>query len=304
MQGYGGPDVLEYTEVPDPKVGPDTVLVRVRAAGVNPVDWKIREGGLDGAFPTHFPLVPGWDVAGVVERVGPAVWELAPGDEVVGYVRTDHIQWGTYAEMVAAPVRCLARKPARVGFAEAAGLPLAGLTAYQALTQALHLVQDETLLVHAASGGVGSMAVQIATDVGAKVIGTAGARNHDHLRALGATPVEYGDGLADALAEAAPQGVDVVLDLVGGEALELSPKLLTGTGRLATVVDAGGVAALGGRYVFVRPDPVMLATLSRMVDDGRLAVHVSETFPLERAADAHRIVQGGHARGKVVLEVA
>lgn len=185
---YGGPDVLEYGDVPDPKLGPDTVLIRVKAASVNPVDWKIQAGYLDGVMDTVFPVIPGWDVAGVVEEAGVGVTEFAPGDEVIGYAREDFVSRGTFAEYVAAPVRTLARKPVGLSFEEAAGLPLAGLTAYQALTRALNVGSGDTVLVHAAAGGVGSLAVQIARALGARVIGTASERNHDYLRGLGAEP--------------------------------------------------------------------------------------------------------------------
>ncbi|MFJ6384898.1 NADP-dependent oxidoreductase [Kitasatospora sp. NPDC092039] len=301
-RGYGGPDVLEYGEVPEPKLGPDSVLVRVAAASVNPVDWKIQAGYLDGALDVFFPVIPGWDVAGVVERVGPGVTEFAPGDEVIGYVREDVVRRGTFAEYVAAPVRTLARKPANLDFAQAAGLPLAGLTAYQALTRALDLKPGETVLVHAAAGGVGSLAVQIAVALGARVIGTAGERNHDYLRTLGAEPVAYGDGLADRVRALAPNGVDAVLDLVGGEALRISPALLADGGRLASVAD-GAVLALGGQYVFVRPDVADLTALTGLAESGRLTVEVAATFPLERAADAQRLNAGGHTRGKIVVTV-
>ncbi len=303
ITGYGGPDMLTEVDLPTPKVGPDTVLVRVRAAGINPVDWKIREGYLDGAFPSHFPLVPGWDLAGVVEAAGPAVAGLAVGDEVVGYVRRDHIQHGTYAELVPAPERTLARKPARASWTEAGGLPLAGLTAYQAL-RAVGVGSGDTVLVHAAAGGVGHLAVQLARVLGAaRVIGTAGERNHDFLRELGAEPVTYGDGLAERVRALAPQGVDAVLDLVGGEALDVSARLVTEPGRLVSVVDAATVKKSGGTYVFVKPSTPDLTTLARLVDEGRLTVVVARVFPLAHAADAHRLLQKGHVRGKVVLEV-
>src|SRR3712207_6119518 len=172
---YGGPEVLTLRDdLPDPPVGPDTELVRVHAAGVNPVDVLIRSGGLTGAYPHHLPIVPGWDVAGVVEAAGPAVAASAAGDEVFGYVRRDDVQWGTTAELVPAPQRCLAHKPESLSFAEAAGLPLAGLTAYQSLTEALDVHEGERLLVHRAAGGVGFSAVQIAVALGAHVVGTAG----------------------------------------------------------------------------------------------------------------------------------
>jgi NADPH:quinone reductase-like Zn-dependent oxidoreductase len=302
LNRYGGPEVLKLAELPEPTVGPDSVLVRVRAAGVNPVDWKIREGRLRERFPSHFPIVPGWDLAGVVERVGPAVYEFAPGDEVLGYVREDHIQRGTYAELVAAPIRTVVRKPANLSWDRAAGLPLAGLTAYQALHRALRIVKGDTLLVHAAAGGVGGFAVQLAVAQGARVIGTASPGNHDFLRSLGAEPVGYGDGFADRLRELAPQGVDAVLDLVGGDTLAGSPGLLAARGRLASIVDPG-VRDLGGRYVFVRPDPVDLAALCELAEEGRLTVGVSRVFPLERAAEAQALSQQGHTRGKLVIEI-
>ena len=291
-------------DLPEPIVGPDLVLVRAQAAGVNPVDFKMRKGGLDSRFPCHFPLIPGWDVAGVVETVGPAVPELAPGDEVVGYVRRDHVQWGTYAELVSAPVRTLARKPATLSWEQAAALPLAGLTAWQVLTRVLAVGEDDVVLVHAAAGGVGSFAVQLARLLGARVIGSASEANHDHLRGLGAEPVVYGDGLVDGVRELAPDGVAAVLDLVGGDSLETSPALLADGGRLASVIDAKRVVELGGQYWFVRPDSDDLGRLGRFVDEGKLAVHVERTFALEEAADAHRLIEGGHMRGKLALEIA
>jgi NADPH:quinone reductase-like Zn-dependent oxidoreductase len=303
MNQFGGPDVLKLaTDVPEPKVGPDSVLVRVKAAGVNPVDWKIREGKLDALLQTDFPAIPGWDLAGVVERTGPAVSEFCPGDEVVGYVREDHVGRGTYAELVAAPVRTLGRKPSRLSWAEAAGLPLAGLTAYQALAKALGVNGDDTVLIHAASGGVGAFAVQIAVAKGARVIGTGSPASHDHLRELGAEPVAYGDGLVDDVRRLAPGGVSAALDLVGGEALKVTPELLTPNGRWASIVDPS-VTERGGRYVFVRPDTNDLAALATLVDDGRLNVPVAQVFPLAEAANAQRLSAEGHSRGKIVLEI-
>ncbi|SCL16840.1 NADPH:quinone reductase [Micromonospora nigra] len=300
---YGPADLLALRELPDPPVGPDTVLVSVRAAGVNPVDWKVREGQLAGALPTHFPLVPGWDASGVVAAVGPAVTGFAVGDEIVGYVRRDHVQHGTYAELVPAPERTLADKPVRASWAEAAGLPLAGLTAYQALRLARTGAGD-TVLVHGAAGGVGHLAVQIARALGAdRVIGTASAAHHDFVRSLGAEPVSYEAGLLDGIREVAPDGVDVALDLFGGLALEVSARLLVRPARLVSVADPEHVTRLGGSYVFVKPSTADLTVLAGLVDAGRLRVHVDRVFPLEQAADAHRMVETGHVRGKVVLEV-
>ncbi|MEU7168763.1 NADP-dependent oxidoreductase [Streptomyces morookaense] len=301
-RSYGGPEVLEYGDLPQPKVGPDAVLVRVKAAAVNPVDWKAQAGYLDGMIQPVFPVVPGWDMAGVVVATGPDVPEFAEGDEVMGYVREDFLSRGTFAEYVAAPVRTLARKPANLTFEEAAGIPLAGLTAYQSLVKALRVRPGETVLIHAAAGGVGSMAVQIARHLGARVIGTAGARNHDYLHTLGAEPVTYGDGLADRVRALAPGGVDVVLDLVGGGVIRTSPELALPGARLVSIADPA-VTELGGRLLWVRPDAADLAALADLAEAGALRVEVAEVFPLERTADAQRLSAGGHVRGKVVVTV-
>ncbi|MFJ6748944.1 MULTISPECIES: NADP-dependent oxidoreductase [unclassified Streptomyces] len=299
---YGGPEVLEHGEQPDPKVGPDAVLLRVKAAGVNPVDWKIVAGYLDPMMDAHFPLIPGWDVSGVVEAVGADATEFAVGDEVIGYVRKDSVQHGTYAEKVAAPVRTLARKPASLNWQEAAGLPLAGLTAYQALKR-VGAQLGETVLVHAAAGGVGSLAVQIAVALGAHVIGTASERNHDFLRSLGAEPVTYGEGLADRVRALAPEGVDVALDFVGDGVVEVSQQLLKDRSRVASIAD-GEVTAKGGHMVWVRPDSADLTTLGELADAGKLSVPVEATFPLAEAAEAFRRSMQGRTRGKIVLEVS
>ncbi|MCU1685519.1 MAG: alcohol dehydrogenase [Amycolatopsis sp.] len=300
---YGGAEVLELTERPTPKVGPDSVLVNVRAASVNPVDWKIRAGYLDSVLDVFFPAIPGWDVAGVVERTGPAVTEFAVGDEVVGYVREDVLFNGTFAEQVAAPVRTLARKPRNFSWAQAGGLPLAGLTAYQCLVHALKVTDGDTVLVHAAAGGVGSLAGQIAVALGARVIGTASERNHEYLRGRGIEPVTYGDGLAARVRELVPEGVNAVLDLVGGDALQTTPDVLVEPGRVASIVDGEGVGKLGGHYVFVRPDAVDLAALVDLAEAGKVTVEVAETYPLAEAAAAHRSSEQGHTRGKIVVLV-
>ncbi|MGW2301556.1 NADP-dependent oxidoreductase [Streptomyces sp. NPDC001809] len=300
---YGGPEVLEYGELPDPKIGPDAVLVRVRAAAVNPVDWKCQAGYLDGMMDAVFPVVPGWDVAGVVVRPGVSVTEFAEGDEVMGYVREDFLSRGTFAEYVAAPVRTLARKPRSVGFEEAAALPLAGLTAYQALRGPLAVGPGDTVLVHAAAGGVGSMGVQIARHLGCRVIGAARETGLERVARLGAEPVVYDEAtFAEQIRALAPGGVDAVLDTLGGPFLRISAGLLAAGGRLASIADAE-VLALGGRYFWVRPDPVDLAALADLVDDGALTVRVARTFPLEQAADAQRANAAGGLNGKVVVTV-
>ncbi|WP_030667205.1 NADP-dependent oxidoreductase [Streptomyces rimosus] len=299
---YGDPDGLIWTDRPDPKVGPDSVLVRVKAAGVNPVDWKVLAGYLDPIMNVHFPLIPGWDVAGVVEAVGQDATEFDVGDEVVGYVRKDEVQHGTFAELVAAPVRTLARRPAALDWQQAGGLPLAGLTALQALDR-VGLAKGEAVLVHAASGGVGSFAVQIAAARGARVIGTASERNHDFLRSLGAEPVTYGDGLAGRVRELAPDGVDAAVDFVGNGVIDVSQELLRDTSRVASIADSE-VKQKGGHMVWVRPDRDGLAALGDLAGAGKLTVHVDTVLPLSEAAEAFRRSQQGRTRGKIVLEAS
>ncbi|GCD21045.1 oxidoreductase [Cellulomonas algicola] len=299
---YGGSDVLELTDQPTPKVGADTVLVRVRAASVNPVDWKVREGYLDQIMDVHFPVVPGWDVAGVVERVGLDTTEYQVGDEVFGYVRKDWVHGGTFAEYVSAPVRTLAPKPSSLSFEEAAAVPLAGLTAYQSIRRS-GVTAGQTVLVHAAAGGVGGFAVQIAKALGATVVGTASESNHEFLRGLGAEPVTYGDGLVERVRAIAPDGVDVVLDYGSPDAVETAPALLRDGGTIASIVDAKARDELGGHYVWVRPDSADLAALGALIDEGKVRVEVAQVFDLADAAAAHEASASGHVRGKVVVRV-
>ncbi|MDD9376006.1 NADP-dependent oxidoreductase [Streptomyces sp. ZAF1911] len=297
---YGGVEVLSENRIPVPKVGPGEVLVRVRCASVNPVDWKIMAGGLDGLMDVVYPVVPGWDVAGTVEYVGIDTPEFTTGDEVVAYARKDYVHGGTFAEFVTVPVRALAPKPASLTWQQAAGLPLAGLTAYQLLTR-LDTGKEDTVLVHGAAGGVGSLGVQIARALGARVIGTASARNHDRLRELGCEPVEYGDGLAERVRALAPDGVTVVADFVGG-VLDTTRAVLAEGGRHASIADHTVLGA-GGQWMWVRPVGADLAELGRLADAGQLTVTVAETFPLAELAAAFELSREGHTAGKIVLEV-
>lgn len=297
---YGGPEVLELTDLPEPKVPPGWVLLKVRSAAINPVDWKIMAGGLDPLMEVQFPVVPGWDVSGVVEAVGIDVPEWAPGDEVISYARTDWVHGGTMAEYVALPARLLAPKPASVDWDRAAALPLAGLTAYQVLGR-LEVAAGDTVLVHNASGGVGGYAVQLAAARGARVIGTASEANHEYLRGLGAEPVAYGDGLPERVRELAPDGVDVVVDLVGG-VVEQTLAVLAGGGRHASIAD-DAVEAHGGTWMWVRPSAEDLTQLSRLVDGGAVQVELARTVPLDEAAEAYRLSAQGHVRGKIAVRM-
>lgn len=303
---YGDESVLRLVDLPTPKVGPDRALVRVKAAGVNPADFKVRQGALDSMLDTYFPVVPGWDVAGVVESVGYTSHVFAPGDEVIGYVWMDYLHHGTYAEFVSAPVRTLVRKPSNTTWEQAAGLPLAGLTAYQAL-KAIRISQGDTILVHGAAGGVGSLGVQIARVLGANVIGTASERNHDFLRDLGVEPVQYGDGMPEQVRALAPDGVDAVVDYFGGGSLDASTALVApgvDADQMVTVADGMGAMELGAHVVGVRPDADDLSQLVAWVEKGALTVHVSDSLPLDMAIEAHRRIQAGHTRGKIVLTIS
>ena len=301
---FGGRDKLQLLDLPEPKVPPDFVKIQVRAAGVNPVDWKLREGRLEPRFPVVFPVVPGWDAAGVVDEVGPAVTDFSPGDEVFAYCRKHFIGEGTYAEFVSVPDAYVARKPESLTFEEAAAIPLVGLTAYQSLFLAAGLTAGERVLISAASGGVGSFAVQLALDAGAEVIGVASEPNRDRMLELGAYEViDRSRDVVAATRELVPEGVDVAFDLYGDE--RLGDAVCDG-GRLVSIASPPtyrdrGVVSL---YVFVRPDGEQLGELATLADDGRLVVDLAEVLALEQAARAHELSEAGHTRGKLVLRVS
>lgn len=298
---YGQPDVLQITDQPMPKVGPGEVRIRVTRAAINPVDWKVMAGGLDALIEAHFPVVPGWDVAGVVEATGPDTPEFTAGDRVASYARKQVVSGGTFAEYVTVRAEDLARVPEGLSDEVAAALPLTGLTAQRVL-ETLDLRAGQNLLVHAASGGVGHLATQLASAAGVHVVGTASQHNHGKVRAAGGTPVEYGDGLTDRLRELAPEGFDAVADLVGG-VLEPSLAVLKEGGRLASIADPS-VTEHGGQWVWVRPDGARLAGLLAKVAAGELRVDVEQTVELEGVAEAFRASQEGRLRGKTVVRIA
>jgi NADPH:quinone reductase-like Zn-dependent oxidoreductase len=298
---FGSDDVLSLRDLPEPKVGPGEIRIRVVRAGVNPVDWKVMSGGLDGLMDTVFPVVPGWDVAGVVEAVGIDSPEFRVGEEVVAYARRDVVHGGTFAELVTVNVRSVARKPAGLSWDEAGGLPLAGLTALQSLDR-LGVSSSDTVLVHGGAGGVGALAVQISEARGARVIATASPANHDFLAGLGAAPVAYGDGVVERVRAIAPDGVDVVVDFVGG-VLDATTGVLAPGGRHASIADSTVVEA-GGSWFWVRPSGEGLAELGRLVDAGQLRVPVARVLPLEELPAAFALSREGHVRGKLVIAVA
>lgn len=297
---FGGPEVLRVVEADRPEPIPTEVLVRVHAAGINPVDWKSRA---EEAFLGEPPYTVGWDVSGVVEEIGVGASGVAVGDEVLG------MPWfpreaKAYADYVTAPSRQFVRKPAGISHAEAAGLPLAGLTAWQALVDVADVQPGERVLVDAAAGGVGHLAVQIAKARGATVVGTASAAKHDFLRDLGVDePLDYRDETAD------PGAIDLVLGLANVEGHRRWLDFVRPGGLLIGVIDgipddlrkAADEREVRTAQMLVEPDRVGLLGLTELIDTGRLRVHVDKTFPLERVADAHRLVEKGHVTGKVVL---
>lgn len=297
---YGDDDVLELQDLPTPKVGPGQILVRVTRASVNPVDWKVMSGGLDAMMDAHFPVVPGWDVAGTVEQLGPDTPEFAVGDRVAAYARKIIVSGGTFAEYVVMPAEFAAAIPEGVGDQYAAALPLTGLTARRAI-EALQVTETDTVLLHAASGGVGYLAAQQAVLRGATVIGTCSAENFDKLREVGVTPVEYGDGLPGRIREVAPEGVDAVADFVGG-VRDVTLEVLKDGGRHVSIADPE-VIEHGGRWLWVRPDGPALRELLELVAVDKLTVDIDSTLPLHEVAEGFARSRNGQANGKIVIDV-
>jgi len=304
IYSYGGPEVLSYREVPYPHPADGEVLVRVHAAGINPVDWKIREGHLKGLLAHTFPLILGWDVSGVVEAVGRAgVIRLKVGDEV--FSRPDILRDGAYAEFIVMKESEVALKPKRIDHNHAAAIPLAGLAAWQSLFTAGGLTSGQKILIHAAAGGVGSLAVQLAKLTGAYVIGTASAKNHDFVRNLGADRVI--DHTTQRF-EAEVLELDMVLDTIGGETQARSWKTLKRGGILVSLAEKPSqeqAALLGVRqaFVFIEPNAEQLAELAQLVDAGKLKAIVETILPLSDAARGQELSERGHTRGKIVLRV-
>ncbi|WP_242907724.1 NADP-dependent oxidoreductase [Actinomadura terrae] len=298
---FGGPEVLTIVDAPEPRPRPTEVLVRVKAIGLNPLEPRLRAG----EFPLlgQPPFTLGWDISGVVEEA--QTWRFRPGDEVFGMPLFPRAA-NAYAEMVAAPALHLARKPASLSHAEAAALPVVGLTAWQGLVDLGGISRGDRVLVHGGGGGVGHVAIQIAKSLGAHVITTAGAGKREFVEGLGADEViDYAE--VD-FAEVAGD-VDVVLDTLGGDTAARSLEVLRPGGHLVTAVAdedaelAARFEAAGRRFsgIGVDPDPIALRRLVDLVERGELRVHVQEAFPFERIADAHRLIEAGHLRGKVVL---
>ncbi|MFJ4833574.1 NADP-dependent oxidoreductase [Streptomyces sp. NPDC088747] len=300
----GGPEVLKEVELERPVPGPSELLVRVHAAGLNPTDWKHREGA---GFIKVPPFVLGWDVSGVVEVIGIGVTLFKPGDEVFGMLPYP-FGVGAHAEYVTGPARAFARKPANVGHEQAGAVPLAALTAWQALVDTADVQPGQRVLIHAAAGGVGHLAVQIAKARGAYVIGTASAAKHDFLRELGVDePIDYREtDFTEAVSD-----VDVVLDTVGGDYRSRSLRVLRKGGLLVSILPRGAkdlieeADKLGVRAIelLVEADHAGMNAIAELVESGRLRATIAGTFPLAEAAKAHTLGDTGRTTGKLVLVV-
>jgi NADPH:quinone reductase-like Zn-dependent oxidoreductase len=303
MHGYGGPEVLKYEDAPRPEAAEGEVLIKIHAAAVNPVDWKIRAGYMRGFRDYPLPFILGWDFSGVIEQVGPGVTGWKAGDEVYG--RPDIGRNGAYAEYIAVRASEIQHKPKTLDHVHSAAIPLAALTAWQAIFGAGQLQAGQKILIHAAAGGVGTFAVQLAKWKGAYVIGTASTRNHALLRQLGAdelidyTTTRFEDVVKD---------VDVVLDAMAGETRERSWQVLKKGGILVSILGQPsaekakeyGVRPAG---IFVQPNPVELKDLANLVDNGKLRPVIEAVLPLAEAARAHEMNQTEHTVGKIVLRV-
>ncbi len=292
---YGDPEVLQVQEVDEPHAGPGQVRIRVRAAGVNPMDWKIRSGMMAGGKPPAAPTIPGYDAAGVVDEVGDGVEDVAEGDAVFGSV-----EGGGYAQY--AVLTAFAAKPEGMSFEEAAGLPVAVETAVRTL-DILGLGEGQTIVINGAAGGVGQAAVQFARARGAQVIGTASEGNHELLESLGAKATTYGEGLPERVRELAPDGVDVALDAAGHDA---APDLVEITGdpeRVVTIADFEAPEKYGIKITTGSEGRSWqaLGQAADMFEKGQFSLPVAQTFPLSEAPEAHRVSQDGHVNGKLVL---
>jgi NADPH:quinone reductase-like Zn-dependent oxidoreductase len=295
---YGGIDVLEVVDVPAPVPGPGQVLVRVKAAGINPGEAKIREGLLHELWPATFPSGQGSDLAGVVDQLGDGVEGWAVGDEVIGFVDNRSSQ----AELVVVEAENVTARPPGVPWPVAGGLFVVGTTAY-ATVRAVSASSGDTVVVAAAAGGVGSITVQLAILAGATVIGLASERNHTWLKDLGVIPVSYGDGVEQRIADAAGGAIDAFIDLAGGY-VQLALDLGVKPERVDTVVDFGAGQRYGVKTegTAAAANAGVLAELATLIDEGKVDVPIARVYPLEQVREAYRELEQGHTRGKIVLE--
>lgn len=297
---YGGPETQEFVDLPMPEPGPSEILVRVKSAGVNPVDYKIRRGLLKDVAPRELPAEFGSEVSGVAEKVGRDVEGFSRGDEVFGSPAPGH---GAFSEYTVTSASATAKKPTHVNFNDAATIPVAGATAYDGIVD-LDLAKGQTLLITGIGGGVGVSAAQIARDSGLTVLGTASEGKRALVESLGATLVTYGDGVEQRVRELLPDGVDAILDLVGGDALRAVAGLAKDPRKLITTADPETAAELGGAPVERDRTSRVLAEVAELIADGKLDPHVNDVLGFDDAPNAIAAVESGHAQGKVVISIS
>lgn len=302
---FGSTDVLKIGQLDISEIKEGEVLVKIKAAAINPVDAAVRKGLLKNHLPYQFPIIPGWDVAGIVEERGFSARRFKAGDEVYAYARRPTVHFGTFAEYIVLPESYLAICPKNLSFEEAAGIPLVGLTAYQSLFDAGNLQEGQTVLILGASGGVGSLAIQLAKAKGARVIGVASKRNHAHMKKLGADEtVDYKDvNIGNTVKNIIPDGVDLIFDCASGETLHQSLSALKSTGMLVSILNHGENIDkhIRFQYVFVEPNATELAHLCELAEKGKLQVPVSKTFNLDNAVEAFKQIETHHTTGKIVI---
>lgn len=307
IEDYGDLTNIKTGQLDKPEVGEGEVLIRVKAAGVNPVDAAVARGMLKDAIPGDFPLIPGWDVAGVVEETGHSVSRFSTGDEVYAYARRPKIQHGTFAEYISLPESYLAERPTNISMEEAGGIPLVGLTAYQAIFDFGNLKRGQTLLILGASGGVGTLAIQLAKSVGANVIGVASEANHEYMKELGADiTIDYKNNhVGDAVEKAQPEGVDLIFHCSRGNSFTevMETDVLKEGGKVVSITKSKPDISddIEFKYVFVEPNAEQLEHIAGLADNGKIKVPVSNTYSLEEARQALQEIEKLHTRGKLVI---
>lgn len=311
IEKFGGPEELKIGRLKIPMPEANEVQIKIVCSAVNPVDWKIRSGLLQQRMPHHFPLIPGWDAAGIISAIGSDIKKFKIGDEVFAYCKKSAKQDGTYAEYICVNAENhVARKPQNLSFAQAAAIPLAGLTAWQSLFDSAGLKKDESVLIQAGAGGVGSLAIQFAKLIGARIITTARKCNHDYVKRLGANlAIDYKESsVSNEVKKFAPEGLDVIFDTLGGEAYKESYSLLKPGGRLVSLIEHPNEALdkkfkVKSFYVFVNPNGKELQHISDLIQSGKVKPIPIQEMPLEKAAEAQEENRQGHVQGKIVLNV-
>lgn len=305
---FGELDNIQTGDIDKPEPGEGEVLVKIKAAGVNPVDAAVARGMLKDAIPTEFPVIPGWDVAGVVEENGFAARRFKEGDEVYAYARRPKVQHGTFAEYISLPESYLARRPKKISMDEAGGIPLVGLTAYQAMFDAGNLENGQTVLILGASGGVGTLAIQLAKSVGARVIGVASEKNHEYMKKLGADhTIDYSDShVGEKVEKLASNGVDLIFHCSRGDSLSqcMETGVLVEDGKVVSITKSKPEDnwSVSFQYVFVEPNSSQLAHLAELADEGKLKIPSTKTYSLDETKQALKDVETLHSRGKLIIK--